>query len=574
MASVFLLAMLLQPLLGSLDNRLYDRFSQADHDERYGGDTFLPSLKLLVYSEATVQSLGQWSQADTLELEDFILSSGALAAVFYPGTKGELEPAPRPGVLVASKDQPEHAVAAQRDSDGVCRRVALAVRREGKWVPTVPLRIVALLSRVPEQSLVFSPGRIQVGFRTIATDAQYRILPRFRRSEESLTAAAMAEAERTGREIEQMDPIDLERLSHPDFRGGYARNFRDAVVMVGTGFKEANELVPTPLGSLSDFKVDACAVESVMAGWQLRPLAPGERAIWTALATLLAYLLFSRLPIVGIALAWGALQYGWLQMARFLFSLDIFLAYTPVFLSSSLVALAVALLKYQQASLALRRFGGAGAYEAGLRGDEAVFEEVREKTATIVFTNVLGYLKELERYGSPDEFFEKRQSYAQLLSDVFRKHQGVVLDYQGDFQMVGFNVELRHDDGEHAVHALAASKEFLARLPEVTRSWQLPDGSSGSAHCGICTGPVACGHVGSRRQDGGRIAQAAIGDTSNVAARLLGAAMKQKEPILMAMTTVEAAQGRIAAEPLEPIPLKGKAQAVPVARPGGEGRVS
>ena len=192
---------------------------------------------------------------------------------------------------------------------------------------------------------------------------------------------------------------------------------------------------------------------------------------------------------------------------------------------------------------------------------------MREKTATIVFTNVLHYLKELERYGSPDEFFEKRQAYAQFLSDTFRKHGGVVLDYQGDFQMVGFNVELRSDDEQHAVNALRACQEFLQRLPEVTDPWKAQEGELGSAHCGICTGPVACGHVGSQRHDGGRIAQAAIGDTSNVAARLLGAAMKSKEPVLLAMTTVQASAWSIPHQELEAIPLKGKAQAVPVARP-------
>jgi adenylate cyclase len=285
-------------------------------------------------------------------------------------------------------------------------------------------------------------------------------------------------------------------------------------------------------------------------------------------STVLAYGVFVRLPFLGTVVVWGLIQVGWLLLSLRFFSLAIFLGYTPVLLSTTSMALAISVTRLRQASTALLRYGGLGAYEAATRGDETVFEEVREKTATIVFTNVLSYLKEMERYGSPNDFFERRQAYAQLLSDVFRKHGGVILDYQGDFQMVGFNVELRIDDPDHALHAVAACHDFLARVPALTRTWwEAEDSEIGTAHCGICTGPVACGHVGSRRHDGGRIAQAAIGDTSNVAARLLGAAMKQKEPILMSMTTVQAANGKLPYDELEPIPLKGKTEVVPVARP-------
>lgn len=536
------------------------------HESVYGWVPFTPSIKTIVYAESTTQALGAWTPEKSDELSKWILDSGARGAFFYPASHPELTPKMGEGVEVVSTDteQPGSVVL---DSDGVCRRVALARFEKGVPKPTSALLILAALDKVEEAKIVFLPSEIVVGGRRIVTNSDYQVYVRFRASEESITAQTAA-SEST---YQQMVPYRLESLFHSDFQQAYAKRLRDTVVLVGTGFKEAGEDIVTPVHPLATFKIDACAVETLLGGSSMRALDTGESIALLVAVVLLSYGFFSRLPTSAIVLLWALFLVGWFRVTESLFTLGIYVEYTPALVSSSLVAIYVGMLRTQQAGQALLRFGGAGAYEAARKGDESVFEEVREKTATIVFTNVLTYLKELERHGSPDHFFERRQAYAQLFSDVFRKHKGVILDFQGDFQMVGFNVELRTDDPDHALNAVAASQEFLARLHEVTDQWWEADADEiGTGHCGICTGPVACGHVGSRRHDGGRIAQAAIGDTSNVAARLLGAAMKQKELILMSMTTVEASEGRLAYEELESIPLKGKTQAVPIARPSGK----
>ena len=566
LASICLFTALIHPLTRNIDYRHYDRMASWAHESVYGWIPFTPSIKTIVYSEATTHELGDWSPEKSDELSQWILDSDARGVFFYPASHPELTPQSQAGVQVVSTDL-EQLGSVILDSDGVCRRVALARYEKGVWKPTSALSIVASLEKVAESEIVFLPTEIVVGGRRIATNSDYQIYVRFRASEESITArTAVSESA-----YQQMVPYRLESLFHSDFKGAYAKQLRDTVVLVGTGFKEAGEDIVTPVHPLATYKIDACAVETVLGGSSMRALDTVESIALIMAIVLVSYSFFSRLPTPMTILLWGLFLVGWFRVTEFLFTLGLYVEFTPALISSSLVAVYVGVLRTQQAGQALLRFGGAGAYEAARKGDESVFEEVREKTATIVFTNVLSYLKELERHGSPDQFFERRQAYAQLFSDVFRKHKGVVLDFQGDFQMVGFNVELRTDDPDHALNAVAASQEFLARLHEVTDQWWEADADEiGSGHCGICTGPVACGHVGSRRHDGGRIAQAAIGDTSNVAARLLGAAMKQKELILMAMTTVEASQGRLAYEELEAIPLKGKTQAVPIARPSGD----
>lgn len=551
-------------LLQPVDRYLYDIFSNNAYETVYGGDTFLPTLKMLVFSEKTEQNLGQWSKKKTETLAHELVDSGALAVAFYPGSLPELKPSPEAKVIVApGLNSPISGVVL--DEDGICRRIALATFERGIPTPTMPLKILAALNRIDETDISYQPSAIMLGYRRIATSSDYSILVRFRKSTESLSATAMAQSEANKKD--PFYPVALENFENPLFKKSYLRGYTSAVVLVGTGLKDASTLIDTTFGPLNDYKVAACAVETAMGGFQIKELTGAQKIISILAIALACYTVFSRMKVLFTAIFWVMLQAGWLNLSATVFTLGLYLGYIVFFIPSTLVAIATSVLKFRQANQALKRFGGKGAQEAAHWGSEVVFSEIREKLATIVFTNVPSYLKELERSGSPSDFFTKRQAYAQLLSDVFRKHQGVILDYQGDFQMIGFNVELRQDDEKHSQHAVEASIDFLDSLTSLTHSWPLTTIKSlGSMHCGICTGQVACGHVGSHRHDGGRIAQAAIGDTSNVAARLLAAAMKMGEPIIIAETTVTAGLGNIETEALEPVPLKGKSQPVPIAR--------
>lgn len=569
-AAILAACLLLLPVLEPLDRLCYDWCLRTAHDFGYDGEHRHPALKLLAYSESTSRDLGGWTRERTEKLAASIAGDGARATVVHPAAQSELDIAPNPerGIFVAAPAPPERDLAPVIDGDGMCRRVGLALKVDGQWHPTLPLLVYARSQEVAPAEIRFGPSTIEVGQRQISTDSQYRIPVRFRRASESMSGKNMDNDDAKADMAQTMSIPFEDYLSHPK---AFARLYRDSVVLVGSGFKQAQNLVQTPLGEMSDYLFDSCVLETLLIGWKIEQPTGYQRALVVLVLIVLAQAIFRQLPIWGIAACWLLAQFSWLWLCQRVFPVGVYLQFTPFLLSTTFTAITVIAIKLREANDALRRFGGTGAAEAGQRGDESVLEEIREKTATIVFTNVLSYLKELERHGSPHDFFDKRQAYAQYLSDTFRRHGGVVLDYQGDFQMVGFNVELRQDDPDHALHALQASQDFLDGLKKVTNQWwEADDNEIGTAHCGICTGPVACGHVGSERHDGGRIAQAAIGDTSNVAARLLGAAMKTKEPVLLAMTSVEASGGKIKAEELEAIPLKGKTQAVPVARPVGK----
>lgn len=194
---------------------------------------------------------------------------------------------------------------------------------------------------------------------------------------------------------------------------------------------------------------------------------------------------------------------------------------------------------------------------ASFGGKEDAQFEGEESEASMVFTNLPPALLEMERNNSRD-LLKYRREYNTVLAHIAKKYHGMVLDYQGDAQMLGFG--LRHDeDPEHAAEAASAALEIVRDVAQLAQRWGVPVEKT-TVHAGVCTGMIALGHLGAeQKQD-----IAAIGDTTNTAARLMGAAMKAKVPVLVAKSTWIRAEGLLRGESRPPVALKGKSAPVEV----------
>src|SRR5918995_1633354 len=103
------------------------------------------------------------------------------------------------------------------------------------------------------------------------------------------------------------------------------------------------------------------------------------------------------------------------------------------------------------------------------------------------------------------------------MSDAILDHGGTLVAYMGDGIMAVFGAPVASDD--HPERALAAARAMLGRLDEFN-AWMGENGLGDGFKMGIGlhSGPVMSGNVGSAR----RLEYAAIGDTTNTAARLEG----------------------------------------------------
>jgi adenylate cyclase len=195
----------------------------------------------------------------------------------------------------------------------------------------------------------------------------------------------------------------------------------------------------------------------------------------------------------------------------------------------------------------LVQFGGAE--DAEFSGEES--------QASMVFTNLPKFLMEMER-NHDENLLKYRREYNEVLAVIAERYHGKVLDFQGDAQMLGFG--LRHDDDpEHAAEATSAAMEIVDEVAKLAIHWEAePDQLKVSV--GVCTGEIALGRLGATQKED----IAAIGDTTNTAARLMGAAMKQKLGVLVSKRTYVQAEGIITGKELPPVELKGKSAPVEV----------
>ena len=106
------------------------------------------------------------------------------------------------------------------------------------------------------------------------------------------------------------------------------------------------------------------------------------------------------------------------------------------------------------------------------------------------------------------------------------------------------------DDADRALSAALEMRRALARL---NAAWG--EGRRLEIHVGLNSGPVAFGNIGSPQY----VQFAAIGDTTNVSARVCTAA-QPGEVLISEATRLRLTTSRFTLEPLPPVSVKGKAE--------------
>ena len=194
----------------------------------------------------------------------------------------------------------------------------------------------------------------------------------------------------------------------------------------------------------------------------------------------------------------------------------------------------------------------------------------QRKQATILFANVTGFT-ELAESLPETRMLDVLNILWQRLDSAITNNGGTIDKHMADGVLGVFGVPTaREDDAERAVRASlgmrAALIDFLNDVEALGagENWQPflsnqdeDPFSSLQLSIGINTGPVIVGDVGNRDE------VTVIGDTVNVASRLQKHAASSGG-ILIAHDTYISVRGVFNVEPLGPVMLKGRSEAVPV----------
>ncbi len=178
-----------------------------------------------------------------------------------------------------------------------------------------------------------------------------------------------------------------------------------------------------------------------------------------------------------------------------------------------------------------------------------------KRDVVVLFSDIRGFTPMSERM-SPDEIAGLLTDYFSEMVDVVFAHGGTLDKFIGDAVMALWGAPLaRADDADQAVRAAVAMQRRVTWLNE---EWGRQGRQTIAVGIGINAGEVFAGNIGSDQ----RLEYTVIGDPVNTASRLCakagGGEILLSEQLYRRLTDPPPVRG------LDPLPLKGKAQAVAV----------
>ncbi len=168
---------------------------------------------------------------------------------------------------------------------------------------------------------------------------------------------------------------------------------------------------------------------------------------------------------------------------------------------------------------------------------------------TVLFADLPGFTELTEQLGPDVE--PHLTSFLTLAVDAIHAEGGTVDKFIGDAVMALWNAPGEAPD--HAARACRAASVIRAAMH--ARPAISPDRDKIRVRIGINTGTALVGNVGSAE----RLSYTAIGDTVNLASRLVGVAKEHGVEIVVSGATLQSAGGAIAAHPLGIAMVRGKA---------------
>src|SRR5438552_1058855 len=179
--------------------------------------------------------------------------------------------------------------------------------------------------------------------------------------------------------------------------------------------------------------------------------------------------------------------------------------------------------------------------------------EGERKIVTVMFSDVSGFTAMSEKLDPEDVHAIMDRAFEVILEAVHR-YEGTVNQFLGDGVMALFGAPIAHED--HAQRALGAALRIQANLKPLAEDVERTHGIEFRMRMGINTGPVVVGAIGRDL----RMDYTAVGDTTNLAARLL--AIGKPGQIVASRRTQHLRDRLFSFEDLGDFQVKGKTEPV------------
>src|SRR5262245_12225389 len=141
--------------------------------------------------------------------------------------------------------------------------------------------------------------------------------------------------------------------------------------------------------------------------------------------------------------------------------------------------------------------------------------EGERKQVTVLFADLPGFMTVSEKL-DPEEVHVIMDSTFEVIMNAVHRYEGMINQFLGDGVMALFGAPVANED--HAQRALSAALAIQAGLKSLSDDMQRRHGVEFRIRMGINTGLVVVGAIGRDL----RMDYTAVGDTTNLAARLMG----------------------------------------------------
>jgi adenylate cyclase len=169
---------------------------------------------------------------------------------------------------------------------------------------------------------------------------------------------------------------------------------------------------------------------------------------------------------------------------------------------------------------------------------------------TLLFSDIRGFTS-MSESREPQEIVRMLNEYFELMVDVIFKYEGTLDKFVGDEVIALFGAPVAMEKAE--LKAVQCALDMMRVLSEFNRTRAAEGQNEINIGIGINTGQVVTGAIGSSRA----LQYTAIGDAVNTASRLCSVA--QAGQIILSEATYRKVQDVVAAVPLAPVRVKGKA---------------
>ncbi len=189
--------------------------------------------------------------------------------------------------------------------------------------------------------------------------------------------------------------------------------------------------------------------------------------------------------------------------------------------------------------------------EAIAKNPDALKLGGEQREMTVMFSDVAGFTTISEKL-TPEELVQLLNLYLTAMTDTIMKLDGTVDKYEGDAIMAFWGAPLAQP--AHAKFACNAVLENRERLKELNVQLKAKGMHELFARCGLNTGPMNVGNMGSSQ----KFNYTVMGDAVNLASRLEGANKQYGTMLMVSETTYEAAKADIEVRELDLLRVKGK----------------